>query len=62
MIDKNVIDSAIDKKYTEFSDAIKVELKNKMNGHDTAKEYSSAYDKIQQMKNVFAKISNPDQE
>jgi hypothetical protein len=33
-----------------------------MNGHDTAKEYSSAYDKIQQMKNVFAKISNPDQE
>jgi hypothetical protein len=53
-----VIQNAMDKKYTDFSNAVKIELQNKMRNHYTSTKYISDYDKIQQMKSVFAKISN----
>ncbi len=53
----DVIDNAIDKKYTEFSDAIKQELSNKMNNNADIKQYKSDFDKIQDIKNIFAKIN-----
>jgi len=61
-MDSNVIDLAINKKYTEFSDAVKAELKSKISNHDISKKYTSDYDKIQQMKNIFSKINNPEEE
>lgn len=56
-LDKNTIIAAINKKYTEFSDAIKIELHNKLSNHPESKKYSSDYDKIEQMKSAFAKIN-----
>lgn len=62
MLDTTVIDKAVDKKYTEFSKAIKTELQNKMTNHDDAKKYASDYDKIQDMKQMFAKIGSETEE
>lgn len=56
-LEKTVIKSAVDKKYTEFSNAIKQELHNKMANSDIGKSYASDFDKIQQMKASFAKIN-----
>lgn len=60
-LDQEVISKATDKKYSEFSDAIKAELKTKMANHPDAKQYASDFDKIQDMKNMFAKISNSEE-
>jgi len=57
-LDIDVINSATDKKYTEFSDAIKAELHNKMSNNDISKKYASDYDSIQSMKKLFAQINN----
>jgi len=62
MLDATVINNAVDKKYTEFSDAIKTELKTKMINHETSKDYASDYDKIQDMKQMFAKIGSNTEE
>lgn len=62
MLDSTVINKAVDKKYTEFSDAIKAELKTKMINHETSKQYASDYDKIQDMKQMFAKIGSNTEE
>jgi len=62
MLDATVINNAVDKKYTEFSDAIKNELKTKMINHETSKKYASEYDKIQDMKQMFAKIGSNTEE
>ena len=56
-LEKEVIKSAVDGKYTEFSNAIKQELRNKMANSDVGKSYASNYDKIQSMKQAFAKIN-----
>lgn len=61
MIDKKVIDDATNKKYSAFSDAIKVELRNKMANHSVSKSYTSDFDKIQQMKSAFAKINSSEE-
>lgn len=57
-LNKDVINTALNGKYSEFSDAIKQELKTKMSSHDVSKNYCSEYDKIQNMKELFSKISN----
>jgi len=57
-LDKTIIDSAVDKKYTEFSDAVKTELKAKLSNHSDVKQYANDFDKIQHMKSIFAKINN----
>jgi 5'-deoxynucleotidase YfbR-like HD superfamily hydrolase len=56
-VDNKVLNLASDKKFTEFSKAIKQELKNKLSNHKEVKQYVSDYDKIQQMKDSFAEIS-----
>lgn len=56
-MDKNIINSAKDKKFTEFSDAVKTELKTKLAGNETVSQYTSDFEKIQQMKTMFSKIN-----
>ena len=58
---ENIIQSAKDKKYTEFSNAVKDELKSKLSNHEISQNYASEYDRIQQMKDVFSQISSPKQ-
>jgi 5'-deoxynucleotidase YfbR-like HD superfamily hydrolase len=61
-LDKTVIDKAVEKKYTEFSDVIKTELQNKMSSHPDAVKYAGDYDKIQTMKQMFAQINGQSEE
>jgi len=60
-LDTNVIELAINKKYTDFSNAIKTELHSKLAAHDSASKYANDYDKIQQMKSNFAKINSTEE-
>lgn len=57
-LDTNVINLAINGKYTDFSNAVKAELHSKLSQNDSAKSYANEYDKIQQMKVIFAKINS----
>ena len=57
-VDQSALDAVKDKKFTEFSDAVKQELKQKLSNHKITKKYVSDYDKIKQMKDSFAKIAN----
>lgn len=61
-LDTDIINYAVNKKYTEFSNAIKTELQNKLANNKDAKKYASDYDKIQQMKLAFAKINGEPEE
>jgi len=56
-LDNDVLDDVKNKKFTDFSNAVKQELKQKLSNHKLTKKYVSDYDKIQQMKDSFAKIS-----
>lgn len=56
-IENNIMQAVADKKYSEFSTAVKQELLNKMANTETMKNYTSEFDKIQQMKNLFAQIN-----
>lgn len=53
----NIMQAVADKKYSEFSTAVKQELLNKMSNTETMKNYTSEFDKIQQMKSLFAQIN-----
>ena len=55
---ENVMQSVADKKYTEFSSAVKQEMLNKISNTDTMKNYTSDFDRIQQMKSLFAQIKS----
>ena len=57
-LEQEVLDLAADKKFTEFSNAVKQELKNKLSNQKDIKQYVSDFDKIQQMKQQFAAIAN----
>ena len=57
MEDTNIMQSVADKKYTEFSTAVKQELLNKVSNTETVKKYTSEFDRIQTMKNLFAQIN-----
>lgn len=54
---ESILDNAKDKKYSEFEDAVKQELKNKLSNHPEIKKYSDDYEKIQSMKDLFKQIS-----
>jgi|FLOH01.1.fsa_nt_gi hypothetical protein len=56
-MDNQVVKDAAEGRYSAFSKAIKQELHNKMSNSDAGKEYSSAFDKIQHMKQMFSKIN-----
>ena len=55
---ENVMQSVADKKYTEFSTAVRQEMLNKISNTDTMKNYTSEFDRIQQMKTLFAQIKS----
>ena len=55
---ENVMQAVADKKYTEFSSAVKQEMLNKISNTDTMKNYTSDFDRIQQMKSLFAQIKS----
>ena len=55
--ENNIMQAVADKKYSEFSTAVKQELLNKMSNTETMKNYTSEFDKIQQMKSLFAQIN-----
>ena len=55
---ENVMQSVADKKYTEFSSAVKQEMLNKISNTDTMKNYTSDFNRIQQMKSLFAQIKS----
>lgn len=55
---ENVIQSVADKKYTDFSTAVRQELLNKMSTNSTIQNYTNDFDKIQQMKSLFAQINS----
>jgi hypothetical protein len=52
-----ILKNAEDKKFTDFSKAVKQELANKLSNHPISKSFASDYDKIQSMKAAFAKIN-----
>ena len=54
----NDLKAAQGKKYTEFSKAVKQELKSKLANHKVTKQYVSDFDKIEQMKKSFEQIKN----
>ena len=58
-LDKNTLKSALDKKYTDFSNAIKTELQAKLDNNPKMKSHKDTSDKIKDMKDIFAKISIP---
>jgi len=58
MIDKTILSSAINKKFTEFSDSIQEELHKKLANHYVFKKYASEFDKIQSMKIAYADIND----
>jgi len=57
MLTSTTIDAAVQKKFTEISDAVKKELHSKLNDHDDIRNYSKQFDDIQTMKNAFAEIN-----
>lgn len=57
-INKEILDLAYNKKFTDFSKAVKQELHNKLNNHKVTKKYVSDFDKIQDMKKSFKQISD----
>lgn len=59
-MDTNIIQSVKDKKFSEFETAVKQELKNKLANSPEVKKYASDYDKIQSLKDTFAKINTPE--
>jgi hypothetical protein len=61
-LEKTVIDKAVGKKYTEFSDSIKAELYTKIRNHPNSVAYASEYDKVQTIKQKFADISDQSEE
>ena len=57
-MDKEIIKLATEKKYTDFSDAIKTELKTKLASHDVVSNYVSEIEKINNLRDAFSKINN----
>ena len=53
----NFMQAVADKKYTEFSTAVKQEMLNKMGNNPDVKAYTSEFDRIQNMKKLFSQIN-----
>lgn len=52
-----ILKHAGDRKFTDFSNAVKSELKNKLANREEIKTYISDFDRVQQMKSMFAQIN-----
>lgn len=57
-LDSGVVQLAVDKKYTDFEQAIKSELTAKLSDNAVIKKYSKEFDNIQQMKSEFSRINS----
>ena len=57
MLDNETLQNAKDKKFTDFSNAVKQELRSKLASNSVTKDYTSEYDRLQQMKDVFSQIT-----
>lgn len=55
-----VIDLANDKKFSEFSKAVKKTLDDKLRNHPTIVAQAAELDKFKNAKEIFAKISEPE--
>jgi len=55
---KDLFKNVQDREYTDFSNAVKQELANKMINHPVIATAKSEYEKIQDMEDIFKKISN----
>jgi hypothetical protein len=55
----SVIDSAVQKRFTEFSLAVSNELRSKLSTHPSIVAYTQEFDKIRKLKDSFSNISNP---
>lgn len=58
---ENVIKLATDKKYTEFADAVKAELQNKLNSNEVMASYNAEIEKISNYKSAFQGINNSEE-
>jgi len=56
-MDNQILRDVEDKKFTNFSNSVKRELRTKLSSNPSIEQYKSDYDKIQDMKNLFSKIS-----
>lgn len=56
-MDSEILRSAEDGKFTDFSNAVKQELKNKLSNNKDVQDYKSDFDKIQDMKAAFSQIN-----
>ena len=45
-----------DKKFTDFSNAVKAELKSKLNNHPNIQGYKSEFERINAMKDLFSQV------
>ena len=53
-----VIDAAINKEFTNFSEIVKEKLSSKLSAHSQNVDYATKFDAIQLMKQQFAEIAN----
>lgn len=51
------IDAAMNGEYTNFSNAVKTELKRKLSNHSSFVKFENDYNKIQRLKSEFNKIN-----
>ena len=56
-IEQKDIDSAVNGKYTEFSDKIKNVLHSKLNNAEDIIKYKEDFDHVQNLKSVFSEIN-----
>ena len=58
MLNNDVISNAVNSQYTAFADAVKSELRNKLANNEKIKTYTSDFDRIKEMKDIFSKINS----
>jgi selenocysteine-specific translation elongation factor len=57
MLDVNDITAAVEKRYTDFSNAIKQELNNKLQNHPIIQNHTSEFERIERLKDIFSQIN-----
>ena len=58
MLEPSDLELAVDKRYTDFSNAIKQELANKVANNPVIQDFESEFDRIQKLKGIFAQINS----
>jgi selenocysteine-specific translation elongation factor len=61
MLDANDITAAVEKRYTDFSNAIKQELNNKLQNHPIIQNHTSEFERIERLKDIFSQINQTKQ-